>query len=105
MPIETGTGGRTKHNRTRLNLPKTHWLDAACVGIVEGLQVLTSQRLLIAAKGWGSRQMGTLNKYGFPAKHKTRCKTFFGFQTGDMLRAILPSGKLAGTHIGKLTDA
>jgi 5-methylcytosine-specific restriction endonuclease McrA len=32
LPVETGTGGRTKYNRTRLKLPKTHWLDAACVG-------------------------------------------------------------------------
>lgn len=25
LPTETGTGGRTKYNRTRLELPKTHW--------------------------------------------------------------------------------
>lgn len=103
LPVQTGTGGRTKYNRTRLGLPKTHWLDAACVGIVETLQVLTKQPLLIAAKGWGSRQMCTTNKYGFPVKHRTRCKTFFGFQTGDMVRAILPTGKFAGTHVGRLT--
>ncbi|MHC5822883.1 MAG: RNA-guided endonuclease IscB, partial [Nostoc sp.] len=65
LPVETGTGGRTKFNRTKLNLPKTHWLDASCVGIVETLQVLTSQPLLITAKGWGNRQMCVTNKYGF----------------------------------------
>ena len=32
LPIETGTGGRTKYNRERLQLPKAHWIDAACVG-------------------------------------------------------------------------
>ncbi|MBW4504018.1 MAG: HNH endonuclease [Scytonema hyalinum WJT4-NPBG1] len=103
LPVETGTGGRTKYNRTRLGLPKTHWLDAACVGVVESLQVVTTQPLLIVAKGWGNRQMCTTNKYGFPVKHRTRCKTFFGFQTGDMVRAILPSGKFTGTHVGRLT--
>ncbi|WP_414580774.1 RNA-guided endonuclease IscB [Scytonema sp. PCC 10023] len=103
LPVETGTGGRTKYNRTRLGLPKTHWLDAACVGVVETLQVLTIQPLLIVAKGWGNRQMCTTNKYGFPIKHRTRCKTFFGFQTGDMVQAILPTGKFAGTHVGRLT--
>ena len=41
LPIEVSTGGRTKYNRTRLGLPKTHWLDAACVGNVEVLQVFT----------------------------------------------------------------
>ncbi|WP_414581737.1 2Fe-2S iron-sulfur cluster-binding protein [Scytonema sp. PCC 10023] len=103
LSVETGTGGRTKYNRTRLGLPKTHWLDAACVGVIETLQVVTTQPLLIAAKGWGNRQMCTTNKYGFPIKHRTRCKTFFGFQTRDMVRAILPAGKFAGTHIGRLT--
>jgi 5-methylcytosine-specific restriction endonuclease McrA len=103
LPVETGTGGRTKYNRVRLDLPKTHWIDSACVGIVQNLQVLTSQPLLITAKGWGNRQMCTPNKYGFPTKHRTRCKTFFGFQTGDMVRAILPTGKFAGVHVGRLT--
>jgi 5-methylcytosine-specific restriction endonuclease McrA len=103
LPVETGTGGRTKYNRTRFLLPKMHWVDAACVGVVETLQVVTTQPLLIAAKGWGSRQMCTTNKYGFPVKHKTRCKTFFAFQTGDMVQAMLPTGKFAGTHIGRLT--
>ncbi|MBD2608508.1 HNH endonuclease [Scytonema hofmannii FACHB-248] len=103
LPVETGTGGRTKYNRVRLNLPKAHWLDAACVGNVESLQMLTSAPLLIAAKGWGNRQMCTTNQYGFPVRHRTRCKTFFGFQTGDMVRAILPTGKFAGVHVGRLT--
>ncbi|MHC5824887.1 MAG: hypothetical protein ACYT04_55855 [Nostoc sp.] len=103
LPVESGTGGRTKYNRVRLSITKTHWLDAACVGVVENLQVLTSQPLLITARGWGSRQMCTTNKYGFPVRHRTRCKTFFGFQTGDMVRAILPAGKFAGTHVGRLT--
>ena len=49
LPIEVSTGGKTKYNRTRLGLPKTHWLDAACVGNVEVLQVFTKQPLLIAA--------------------------------------------------------
>lgn len=102
LPVTTGTGGQTQYNRTRMGLPKTHWLDAACVGVVEPLKILTWQPLLITAKGWGNRQMCTPNKYGFPNKHRTRCKTFFGFQTGDMVRAVLPSGKFAGTHVGRL---
>jgi hypothetical protein len=32
LPIECGSGGLTKYNRTARELPKTHWLDAACVG-------------------------------------------------------------------------
>ncbi len=32
LPIETGSGGRTKFNRTQQGFEKTHWIDAACVG-------------------------------------------------------------------------
>ena len=32
LPVETGTGGGTKWNRTERHLPNAHWLDAACVG-------------------------------------------------------------------------
>ena len=31
LPLETGSGGLTKYNRTTRNLPKEHWIDAACV--------------------------------------------------------------------------
>jgi hypothetical protein len=47
--------------------------------------------------------MCTTNKYGFPTKHRTRQKAFFGFQTGALVRAILPRVKFAGTHVGRLT--
>ncbi len=103
LPVKTGTGGRTKYNRTRLALPKTHWLDAASVGIVDRLIILTNQPLLITAKGWGNRQICITNKHGFPIRHKERKKVFFRFQTGDMVRAKLPTGKFAGTHIGRVT--
>ncbi|MFB8797441.1 MAG: hypothetical protein U7126_25160 [Microcoleus sp.] len=29
------SGGLTKFNRPRLNLPKAHWIDAACVGQID----------------------------------------------------------------------
>ncbi len=32
LPIETGSGGLTKYNRSMRGIPKTHWLDAANVG-------------------------------------------------------------------------
>ena len=32
LPVLTGTGGQRRYNRTRLGLPKAHWLDDACVG-------------------------------------------------------------------------
>ena len=31
LPVECGSGGLTKFNRTQRVYPKTHWLDACCV--------------------------------------------------------------------------
>jgi hypothetical protein len=32
LPVEYGSGGLTKFNRTQRQLPEAHWIDAACVG-------------------------------------------------------------------------
>jgi 5-methylcytosine-specific restriction endonuclease McrA len=103
LPVSTGSGGQTKFNRLRLSLPKQHWLDAACVGQVESLNVLTSQPLLIVAKGHGNRQMCGTDKFGFPTRHRTNRKVWFDFQTGDLVRAIVPSGKFAGIWTGRIS--
>jgi 5-methylcytosine-specific restriction endonuclease McrA len=55
LPVVTGSGGLTKFNRTRLELPKSHWLDVACVSQVELLEVLTNKPLLIKATGHPTR--------------------------------------------------
>jgi 5-methylcytosine-specific restriction endonuclease McrA len=68
LPVKASSGGQTKFNRTRLNLPKAHWIDAACVGKVESLELLTNQPLIIVSKGWGNRQMIQNDKFGFPRK-------------------------------------
>jgi len=102
LPVSTGSGGLTKFNRTRLELPKTHWLDAACVGQVDGLQVLTDKPLLIKATGHGSRQMCRTDKYGFPSRYVPRFKFVQGFQTGDIVKAIVTSGKKVGEYMGRV---
>jgi 5-methylcytosine-specific restriction endonuclease McrA len=102
LPVSTGSGGLTKFNRTRLELPKTHWLDAACVGVVETLKVLTSQPLLIKSQGHGTRQMCGTNKYGFPTRHRTNQKIYFGFQTGDIVKSIVTTGTKIGEYVGRV---
>jgi 5-methylcytosine-specific restriction endonuclease McrA len=110
--VETGTGGQTKYNRTRLNLPKTHYWDAASVGesTPESLIVKGVNPVIIKATGHGNRQMAQMNKFGFPKLNKdgsqvvrTRQKEFHGFKTGNMVRAIVPTGKNAGNHVGRVT--
>lgn len=102
LPVETGTGGRTKWNRTRLGIVKTHALDAACVGVVRSVQGAGMPTLHAKCTGRGSRSRTRLNKYGFPRAYLTRKKTAFGFRTGDMVLAIVPSGKHKGVHKGRV---
>ena len=104
LPLEVGTGGRTKYNRTRLDWPKAHWRDAASVGAStpEGVRSGVCSVLLIAAKGHGTRQMCRTDKYGFPIRHVRRQKVWFGFRTGDLVKAVVPKGKYRGTHIGRV---
>lgn len=102
--LEVGTGGRTKFNRISQNYPKTHWLDAVCVG-KSGADVFVSdsiQPLLIQAMGRGSRQMCRMDKYGFPRTKPKQFKRVKGFQTGDMVKAVVTSGKKIGTYIGRV---
>ena len=97
--------GRTKHNRTKQGYPKVHWIDAACVG-ESGAQVSLDPKasvLRVKAMGHGKRQMCGTDKYGFPVQHRSNKNVHFGFKTGDIARAVVPRGKLAGVHTGRVT--
>ena len=102
LPVECGSGGRTKWNRTRLGVPKTHALDAACVGAVEALTGWAAPSLTIKSTGRGAYQRTRLDAYGFPRGYLMREKSAFGFSTGDIVRAEVPSGKRAGVHVGRV---
>ena len=102
--IETGTGGCTKYNRIQQNYPKSHWIDAVCVA-ESGKSVFIPkqiQPLFIKAVGHGKRQRCCPDSYGFPKAHAPSLKRFMGFQTGDIVKAIIPKGKFMGTHIGRV---
>jgi 5-methylcytosine-specific restriction endonuclease McrA len=106
LPIECGSGGLTKYNRSRRELSKTHWLDAACVGKSTPLQIKATGvvPLAITAYGHGSRQMCLMNKYGFPRTDPKEKHPKHGFKTGDIVKAIVPAHlKRAGTHIGRMS--
>ena len=51
--VEASSGGRTKYNRCRLDVPKTHALDAACVGTVDIVVAWRRPTLAIKATGRG----------------------------------------------------
>ncbi|WP_233855018.1 RNA-guided endonuclease IscB [Paraburkholderia sp. HD33-4] len=102
LPLELASGGRTKFNRVSHDIPKTHALDAACVGQVDSIRGWQRPSLAIKATGRGSYQRTRLTRHGFPRGYLMRQKQVQGFQTGDHVRADVPSGKKAGIHIGRV---
>jgi 5-methylcytosine-specific restriction endonuclease McrA len=105
VPLETGSGGRTKYNRIQRGVPKTHWMDAACVGESTPAVVLTAGivPLLIRAQGRHNRQMCRTNSFGFPDKAPKATSVVGGLRTGDLVRAVVPaSSTKAGTYVGRI---
>ncbi len=104
LPVECGTGAKTKMNRINLGLPKTHYYDACCVGTStpNRLYFKTNGVLYIRAKGRGTRCRTNLDRFGFPRGYLSNQKTFFGFQTGDMVKVLVPKGKYKGMWHGEV---
>jgi hypothetical protein len=104
VPVEGGSGGLTKYNRVARGLDKAHWLDAACVGrsTPERLTVKDVVPLQIIATGHGSRQMCRMDRFGFPRTSPKQMRRVKGFQTGDVVRAVVMSGTKQGTYVGKV---
>lgn len=102
LEVECGSGGRTKFNRTALGLPKEHYYDACAVGAStpEKLYFKTDTVLNITAIGRGKHCRTNPDAYGFPKAYLPRRKDFFGFQTGDLVKADVPKGKKAGRYFG-----
>lgn len=101
-----GTGGQTSHNRIKvLKLTKEHYYDALAVAGLppEGrFNIVTDQVLEVKAYGRGSRFRGRTNACGIIMKNLMREKQVFGFQTGDLVKAVVPKGKKKGVHVGRV---
>ncbi|WP_179828422.1 RNA-guided endonuclease IscB [Nocardiopsis aegyptia] len=102
LPTRVGTGGRTKWNRTLNQLPKSHTLDALCVGKVEKVTQTVRTVLVAGCAGRGTYARTRPDKHGFPRLRLPRTKGFFEFATGDLVRAVVPKGKKAGAHTGRV---
>ncbi|MBN3885570.1 MAG: HNH endonuclease [Nostoc sp. JL34] len=105
LPVEVGSGGRTKWNRANRGIDKSHWADSLCVGAStpEKLIIKNIKPLLISAKGHGTRQRCRPDKFGFPKAHAPSSKYFQGFTTGDIVKAHIPTGKFAGIYTGRIS--
>ena len=102
LPVSVASGGKTKFNRHVLSIPKTHALDATCVGDVGHVNDWRKPTLAIKCAGRGSYQRTRLNAFGFPRGYLMRQKSVNGVRTGDMVQAIVPTGKKAGVHTGRV---
>ncbi len=100
LPVEVGSGGETAWNRARLDIPKSHALDALCVGEVAAVGSWPARVLVARSMGRGSYSRTRSDKYGFPRLRLSRTKKHFGFATGDQVRVAKP-GRRAET--GRVT--
>jgi hypothetical protein len=102
--VETASGGLTKFNRTKRELPKAHWIDAACVGksTPERIGIEAVYVYRIKATGHNSRQMCRVDQYGFPRASAKGARTVKGFRTGDLVQAEVPKGKYIGRYTGRV---
>ena len=93
----------TKYNRDQLGLSKEHYYDALSVGEVPfKFNFYTDKVLQISAKGRGSRQMCSMNKFGFPRTSSKGSKSVKGFQTGDIVKAVVTKGSKQGEYLGRV---
>ena len=102
LPVELASGGKTKWNRTRLSIPKSHALDAVCIGDIGLVKNWNIPTLEIKCTGRGSYKRTLLCKYGFPRAYLMRQKSVKGFQTGDIVKASVTQGKKVGTYTGRV---
>ena len=104
LPVSFWSEGRTKFNRTQQGYPKVHWIDAACVG-ESGVNIRLNPLmsvLQVKATGHGCRQMCRMDRFGFPRTSAKGARIIKGFRTGDIVRAVVPSGARGGTHVGRV---
>lgn len=104
LPIGTWSSGRTRWNRARFGIEKTHALDALCVGDLAGVTSGTLTTLVIKARGRGQHGRTLWTRSGFPRASLPRQKMVVGFITGDRVKAVVPVPlKTAGTHVGRVS--
>ena len=105
LPVEVSSGGETKFNRNQQQIPKSHWLNAVCIGpnTPENLKWDQVQPLAIKAMGHGKRQMVNVDAFGFP-RGKPKGTPVHPFRTGDVVRAAIPKGKYVGEYEERISS-
>ncbi|MGW6704343.1 RNA-guided endonuclease IscB [Streptomyces sp. NPDC054956] len=108
VPVHTWSSARTHANRAVMGLPKSHTLDALSLGLLDhhrgdAVVRVPTQILVVTSTGRGSYARTTPDRFGFPRLRRPRSKTHHGYATGDLVRAVVPRGKWAGTWVGRIS--
>ena len=102
LSVETGSGALTKFNRHVFGVPKEHWLDALCVGRLNGVEFDPAMQVLsVYCAGRGQYKRTRTDKYGFPVAYFMRTKRPHGVGTGDFVRMSVSAGKHPGVWKGR----
>ncbi|CAM5253403.1 RNA-guided endonuclease IscB [Streptomyces avidinii] len=107
VPVHAWSGGRTHWNRLAMGLPKSHTLDALATGVIDrargdALVRVPAQILVVASTGRGSYARTTPDRFGFPRLQRPRGKVHHGYSTGDLVAAVVPKGKWAGSWVERV---
>lgn len=99
--VSTYPSWETAYNRKLTKYPKKHWIDATCIGLTP---YLNKDCIILSAnaRGWGNRQMQTMDKYGFPRSKTKGPSKVKGFMSGDLVSLNQPGGKYKGSYVGKV---
>ena len=109
LPLETSMISPRRANIKRLGLPFSPALNAACVGEIGTLTGWDIPILRIKSMGRGSYQRTGSYIPGRPkGDHRnrqifSRKKIHYGFQSGDIVKAVVKRGKEPGTYRGRVT--
>jgi RRXRR protein len=96
LPLECGRA--VVHRR----YPFTVRLNDRVAGEVGTLVGWQQPTLAIKASARGDDCQTKLTAHGFPRGYCMRSRSVRGFQTGDVARTGVPTGKQAGTHVGRV---
>ncbi|HLL34990.1 MAG TPA: RNA-guided endonuclease IscB [Streptomyces sp.] len=106
--VHSWSGRLTKENRNATGLAKSHTLDALSVGRLghedgDAIVRFPGQVLVAKATGRGSYARTTPDRHGFPRLSRVRTKQHFGYITGDLVQATVPTGRWTGTWTGRIS--
>jgi hypothetical protein len=101
LPFSGWSGGWSRWNRDRSGLPKMHALDARCVGDLAEVVPGLVRTALIDVLWRGQYQRTNVDGAGLRGGYRMRQERVRRFQTGDLVRAEIPTQfKVGRVQIG-----